>query len=152
MASEQRPITGTEVVAESGSPLAALVGFYAGFNGRDLERVSVNWARREDIAMDNPLGGIKRGWGEIRAVYDRLFGGPARVYVELYDYSLIVGDGMFCAMGRERGRLTLGDSRLELAIRTSRVYQRIEGDWRQVHHHGSIDDPQLLAAYQAAVL
>jgi hypothetical protein len=27
----------------------------------------------------------------------------------------------------------------------------MDGCWRQVHHHGSIDAPQQLAAYQAAV-
>jgi hypothetical protein len=41
---------------------------------------------------------------------------------------------------------------LQLAIRTSRLFRRAPGDrWHQVHHHGSIDDPQLLADYQAAV-
>ena len=101
--------------------------------------------------MDNPLGDISRGWGEIGALYERLFNGPARVYVEFYDYSLVVSETMFCAIGRERGALSIGNTRLELAIRTSRVYQRIEANWRQVHHHGSIDKPELLGAYQAAV-
>ena len=27
----------------------------------------------------------------------------------------------------------------------------IDGQWLQVHHHGSIDDPTLLARYQTAV-
>lgn len=40
---------------------------------------------------------------------------------------------------------------LEMAIRTSRVFRRISGEWRQVHHHGSVDDAELLAAYQQAV-
>jgi len=39
-----------------------------------------------------------------------------------------------------------------LAIRTSRIIKNIAGHWRQVHHHGSIDDPQLLANYQSLVL
>ena len=63
-----------------------------------------------------------------------------------------VRSDLSCAIGRERGELTIGNNRLELAIRTSRVYQRIESQWRQVHHHGSIDEPELLRAYQAAVL
>jgi len=29
---------------------------------------------------------------------------------------------------------------------------KIDGKWKQVHHHGSIDDPRLLAQYQSAVL
>jgi len=144
-------ITGDEVVTDHDSPVAALVAFYRGFNHRDLNRVAASWAPTADIAMDNPLGGIKRGWPEIEVVYRRLFGGPARVYVEFHDYSLIVSDAMFCAVGRERGELAVGNNRVSLAIRTSRVFQRIDGRWRQVHHHGSIDDPALLRRYQAGV-
>jgi hypothetical protein len=149
---EQQPITGREKAAEARAPLAALRHFYRGFNGRELSVVADNWAHDDEIAMDNPLGGIKRGWEEIGGVYRRLFDGPARVYVEFYDYSLIVTGDMFCAVGRERGELAVGERRLPLAIRTSRLYRRIDGQWRQVHHHGSMDDPELLAAYQDAVL
>jgi hypothetical protein len=39
---------------------------------------------------------------------------------------------------------------LEVTIRTTRIFRFRNGRWRQVHHHGSIDDAQLLAAYQAA--
>src|SRR5581483_2146497 len=44
-----------------------------------------------------------------------------------------------------------GGAALPLAIRTSRVFRKIDGRWRQVHHHGSMDDPKLLARYQALV-
>ena len=152
MAIESIPITGAEIIDDDTSPRAALTRFYRGFNDRNLAAVADNWAQEAEIVMDNPLGGIKRGWEEVRAVYARLFGGPARVYVEFYDYTLVVADSMFCVTGRERGTLNVADRCLELAIRTSRVYQRIDGQWRQVHHHGSIDAPELLAAYQAAVL
>jgi hypothetical protein len=30
--------------------------------------------------------------------------------------------------------------------------RQIEGRWKQVHHHGSIEAPELLARYQSAVL
>ena len=58
---------------------------------------------------------------------------------------------MFFVVGRERGEFCLGETRVELAIRTSRIYQLIDGAWKQVHHHGSIDNPDLLAEYQSAV-
>jgi hypothetical protein len=40
----------------------------------------------------------------------------------------------------------------ERGIRTTRVFKRVNGHWRQMHHHGSFDDPNLLKNYQAAVL
>jgi hypothetical protein len=53
---------------------------------------------------------------------------------------------------RERGYFRLEENEVKLAIRTSRVFKKIDGRWKQVHHHGSIDDPELLARYQTAVL
>lgn len=131
--------------------LRALAQFYAAFNGRDLDAMSRNWEQSDEIAMDNPLGGIKRGWNEIRGVYERLFNGPARVYVEFHDYSLHETPEMFYVVGRERGQFELGAERIELAIRTSRIFRKRSGSWRQVHHHGSIDAPALLERYQTAV-
>jgi ketosteroid isomerase-like protein len=148
---EQSPITGQEDRSELTAPLRALSDFYDAFNLRDLEKMSQNWAQTEEIAMDNPLGGIKRGWDEIKAVYERIFSGPARVYVEFYDYTIHEAGETFYAVGRERGELRVGNTVVPLAIRTTRIFRMIDGRWRQVHHHGSIEDTELLARYQAAV-
>lgn len=59
---------------------------------------------------------------------------------------------MFYAVGRERGYFQFGDEEIALAIRTSRIFQKLGGRWRQVHHHGSIEAPQLLGKYQSAVM
>jgi len=147
----QTPVTGAEH-APAGEPFAALVGFYRAFNGRDLALMEQNWDAGEDVSMDNPLGGIRRGWTEIRAVYDHIFGAQASVHVEFHDYTLHrIGD-VVLAIGRERGRLERpGGVALDLAIRTSRVFRRTDGSWRQFHHHGSIESRELLTAYQDAV-
>jgi ketosteroid isomerase-like protein len=145
------PITGREAPGERNEPIAALAQFYRAFNGRDLALMAENWDNSEDVAMDNPLGGIKRGWAEIRSVYERIFTGAARVQVEFHDYTLHVDGNVFYAVGRERGAFESGGKKLDLAIRTTRIFRHTGGRWRQVHHHGSIDDPALLAAYQDAV-
>jgi len=151
-APEPAPITGTEAHSGKGSAFKALAQFYRAFNNRDLSAMQDNWLHADEIAMDNPLGGIRRGWSEIRGVYERLFNGPARIYVEFHDYTLHETPEMFYAVGRERGQFTRASETLALAIRTSRIFRRTQDGWRQVHHHGSIDDPELLARYQQAVL
>lgn len=152
---EQLPITGAEKIDEgpvaANDPHACLVGFYRAFNQRDLTGMSGNWSQSEEASMSNPLGDVRRGWLEIRSVYERIFRGPARVYVEFYDYSLHATANMFCAVGRERGYLELDSECIDLAIRTSRIYRMEDGLWKQLHHHGSIDDTTLLARYQSLV-
>lgn len=147
----QTPITGKEDKNSISGPLLALSLFYEAFNGADIGKMSENWMRTGEGSMDNPVGGIKRGWEEIRAVYERIFKGPASVHVEFYDYTIHEGGELFYAVGRERGEFRLNGVALELAIRTSRVYRLSGGLWQQVHHHGSIDDPELLSRYQNAV-
>lgn len=44
-----------------------------------MAKMEDNWANTEDIAMDNPPGGIKRGWDGIKQVCERIFTGPAKV-------------------------------------------------------------------------
>jgi ketosteroid isomerase-like protein len=142
-------ITGMEC-AESGTPFGALSEFYRAFNNRNLELMRKNW-HPDECVLDNPLGGIRRGWAEIEPLYQRLFSGDARVKVVFFDYTLHQGGELFCAAGRERGTFEKGGERLDLAIRTTRIYRLVGGRWRQIHHHGSIEEPDLLARYQAVV-
>jgi ketosteroid isomerase-like protein len=152
MQSIQKAITGKEEQGDLSAPYQSLVQFYRAFNSGDMKMMSENWWQSDDIAMDNPLGGIKRGWAEIQPVYEWIFDGPAEVYVEYFDYTIHETEEMFYAVGRERGYFRLGEEKVTLAIRTSRIFRRVNGRWKQSHHHGSIEDPQLLAKYQAAVL
>ena len=151
MITVQQPITGTESQGQLSSPYQALVQFYRAFNTCDLHLMAENWSREEGIAMDNPLGGIRRGWPEIRSVYESIFTSSAEVYVEFYDYTLHETTEIFYAVGRERGYFRLKGDEIALAIRTSRIFRKEDGLWRQVHHHGSIEDPQLLDRYQKGV-
>lgn len=150
MRPEPAPITGREDRQGLTPPFRALSEFYGAFNNRDLEKMAENWAPT-DISMANPLGGIRRGWEEIGAVYRAIFTSSAQVRVEFYDYTWHQASEFFLVAGRERGEFRLGDTVIPLAIRTTRIFRLLAGQWRQVHHHGSIDNPELLARYQEAV-
>lgn len=143
------PITGFEDLRDLTHPRHALTQFYRAFNSRDIMLMRQNWSPFDDISMNNPLGGIKRGWPEIRRVYERLFDGPARITVEFHNYSLHVSGEIFYAVGRERGHLETPTSITELNFRTTRIFRLLEHHWRQVHHHGSIEDPADLDRYQS---
>jgi hypothetical protein len=54
-------------------------------------------------------------------------------------------------VGRERGTYHDGETVKNLNIRTTRIFQLVDGRWRQMHHHGSIEDAKLLDDYQSAV-
>jgi hypothetical protein len=123
-------ITGKEENFEAGSPQSTLQLFYQAFNTGNLEKMTANWLQTEEASMSNPLGGVRRGWHEIFSVYERIFNGSAEVYVEFYDYSIHQTEQFFCAVGKERGYFKNKNGKLDLAIRTSRVYQKQDGIWQ----------------------
>jgi ketosteroid isomerase-like protein len=136
--------------------LAALETFYYALNNRDADALAAVLAGHPLAQLNNPLGGILRGGDAIVDLYaTKIFRGPVRVEVEFGDFVQYVGAGHAVFAGRETGTYTVdGQDPRDLAIRTTR-YFRYDGDagrWLQFHHHGSIDGPEELGAYQRAVL
>jgi len=147
----QEPITGNEELGDLSQPQQALAQFYHAFNSRDLKMIDDNFAASDGVAIDNPLGGIRRGADEPHKMYEGVFKSPANVHVVFWDYTIHRTGDVFWAVGRERGTYVDGGVEKDLNIRTTRVFQLINGRWRQMHHHGSIEDAKLLAEYQNAV-
>lgn len=148
---EKLIIDGTELPNES-AEVKALSAFYKAFNTRDMQLMEQSWLNTEEISMDNPIGGIRRGWEEVGNGYNKIFNGKAKVYVEFYDFSIHKTENMFFATGRERGHFKTEETEIPLAIRTSRIFIKYNNEWKQIHHHGSIDNPESLKAYQQAIL
>lgn len=148
----QEPITGNEELGDLSQPQQALAQFYRAFNTRDLKMMDENFAQSDEVAIDNPLGGIRRGADEPHKMYQGVFKSPADVHVEFWDYTIHRAGDVFWAVGRERGTYLDGQIVKNLNIRTTRIFQRIDGRWRQMHHHGSIEDAKLLGDYQSVVL
>jgi len=147
----QEPITGKEDLGDLSQPQQALAQFYKALNTRDLKLIEENFAPSDDVAIDNPLGGIRCGSDAARQMYEAVFKSPADVHVEFWDYTLHRAGDVFWAIGRERGAYRDGGEVKDLNIRTTRIFQLVDGRWRQIHHHGSIEDAKLLADYQNAV-
>lgn len=132
--------------------LAALESFYYAFNHRDRDAFARVWTDDPLAQLDNPLGGILRGGDAIIALYARIFDGPARVTVSFGDIVAYADASYAVFTGRETGEYRVGDSPAEpLSIRTTRCFRYEGGRWKLFHHHGSIDDPARLAAYQSAI-
>ena len=135
---EARDRRGEADSATLSGAIAALETFYFAFNSGRLDVIAAVWSRDPLAQLNNPLGGVVRGGTAISALYRQIFDSSARVSV------------LF--VGREHGEFTSADGRaLRLSIRTTRYFVHADGRWSQLHHHGSIADPDTLRAYQEAV-
>jgi len=138
--------------------LASLHQFYKGFNRGDIDLLSENWSQSSAAIMSNPLGGVLKGWSEIAGLYKKLFTGPLDVHVEFYDIVINQWSNGFLAVGREKGSVSLIEGgfikeALPIEIRTSRffMFDEKKESFKQLHHHGSIVYPDMLASYQDLV-
>ena len=131
---------------------AALESFYYALNSRDGTALRGDWTQHPLAQLNNPLGGILRGGAAIADLYDRIFTGPVRVQVTFGDIVEYMGDDHAVFAGRETGTYAGSDGPpVPLEIRTTRYFRYEQGRWQQCHHHGSIDEPAALGAYQGAV-
>ncbi|TIN69223.1 MAG: hypothetical protein E5Y30_20265 [Mesorhizobium sp.] len=144
-------VDGDETKRGDGSPLDSLIAFYHAFNTGDLAGLADVWVAGSEPSMDNPIGGIRRGWGQIAEGYSKLFEGDATVHVTFHDFTSQGGEDWHLFVGRERGVCRTATETLDVAFRTTRWFVRKQGGWRQLHHHGSVEDPQMLAAYQKLI-
>jgi hypothetical protein len=133
--------------------ISCLETFYYAFNNKDLDTFKRIWLNHELIQLNNPLGGIIRGIEPILELYDNIFNGQARVWVELTDIVYFKSNDMITFAGREIGEFSVQGQTINLEIRTTRFfgYSDNEKQWFQLHHHGSIDNAELLDRYQKAV-
>ena len=140
------------LVATAHGARAALERFYFAFHQRSIEVLESVWGPGELVTLDNPVGGVVRGAGNIVALYQRVFSSPARVVVELRDIVELIGVDTVVFAGREHGSFELDATVVPLLIRTTRIFHYLSDlGWRMVHHHGSIDDSAMLERYQRAV-
>ncbi len=144
-------ITGDEESIDPRTPEGALAEFYRAYNSRDLALMEQNWAS-DEATIYHQLGGVRAGWEEIRDLYDQTFQGPAGAQMTLHEFKIIRFSDSFTVVGTERGLLRTQKDALEFRIRTTRLFAWRAGRWRQIHHHGSIEEPELLADYLTLVL
>lgn len=132
---------------------AALESFYYALNQRDETALRKDWTDHPLAQLNNPLGGSLRGGEAIGELYRKIFAGKVLVQVSFGDVTEYLDDQHAVFAGRETGTYTIdGADPVALEIRTTRYFRYHDGRWQQYHHHGSIDDPDALRAYQQAVI
>ncbi|MEV5544383.1 nuclear transport factor 2 family protein [Saccharopolyspora shandongensis] len=134
--------------------VAALETFYYALNRRDLDTLSAVWSQDELVQLNNPVGGILRSGSAVTDLYRRIFTGNLFLTVTFVDAATYGWPEVAVFAGREVGQYhDRTGATVPITIRTSRVfgYDHAVGRWLQVHHHGSIDDPEQLAGYQREV-
>lgn len=123
-----------------GSEHQALSEYYKALNTADINIMKNNWSQQKSVTFTSPLGGIVRTYEDVIASHGELFGSPIGIDVEYYDIDISPMENGFAAVGRERGIMKIADETCDVGFRTSRIFVKEDGKFKQVHHHGSFED------------
>jgi pyrroloquinoline quinone (PQQ) biosynthesis protein C len=113
--------------------------YYNALNTANIAKMKNNWSKDATAAFTSPLGGITRSHHNIIASHNELFNSPIDIEVEYYDIEISTLANGFSAVGRERGTITINGETIPVGFRTSRLFVKENGEYKQLHHHGSFE-------------
>jgi pyrroloquinoline quinone (PQQ) biosynthesis protein C len=118
----------------------ALHRYYAALNSGNIEKMKDVWSKEKTTAFTSPLGGIVRTYTEVVQAHEVLFSIPIKIDVEYYDIEITLLENGFSSVGRERGIMIINGKTIDVAFRTSRLFVKENGVYKQLHHHGSFEE------------
>ena len=127
------------------SPQDAAIAFYQAFEARDIETMMATWADDEDIVCVHPGGPRLVGYDAVRAGWEHLFAGNARLSFRLEEIVVIETVGLALQSAIEH--VSVGDeSNPRGAAIATNVFLRTPSGWRIVVHHASPAPAMAVAA------
>ena len=118
------------------SPQDAAIAFYQAFEAKDIEAMMLAWAEDEDIVCVHPGGPRLVGYDAVRAGWEQLFAGDAKLSFRLDEIVVIETVGLALQSAIEH--VTLGnDPEPRGAAIATNVFLRTPSGWRIVVHHAS---------------
>jgi len=129
----------------------ALSEYYNALNNANITKMKNNWSRDTRAAFTSPLGGITRAFENIISSHDALFNSKIDIDVEYYDIEITNLENGFSAVGRERGTMSIDGVIMDVGFRTSRLFIKEDGAFKQLHHHGSFENVETQTAIMQAI-
>ena len=118
------------------TPGDAALAFYQAFEARDLDAMMNTWAEDEEIVCVHPGGARMVGYDAVRAGWEQIFAGDARLSFRLEDVIMIETVGLAMQSGVEQVTLGKEGGAHGTALATN-VFMRTPSGWRMVMHHAS---------------
>lgn len=107
--------------------------FYEAFESRDLDVMSDCWEHSERVVCTHPGWRTLHGWGAVAGSWFALFGGPQVLqFILTNEVVHVAGDTAWVTV--DENLLTEDGQGTVAALN---VFQRRDGCWRLVAHHGS---------------
>jgi ketosteroid isomerase-like protein len=117
--------------------IAANAEFYRAFEALDLTRMEERWLRAPTIKCVHPGWGLLVGWGPVMDSWARIFANTAAMRFTLTHVHVEIAGDLAWVVVRENIESEHKDEQISSHVLATNLFQRHEGRWLLVHHHGS---------------
>jgi limonene-1,2-epoxide hydrolase len=117
--------------------LAANAAFYRAFESLNLARMEEVWLQAAHVKCVHPGWGLLVGWGPVMGSWQRIFASTVSMHFVLTALRVeVVGDLAWVVLTENlESQHREGESAAQ--IQATNIFERHDGRWFLVHHHGS---------------
>ena len=117
--------------------LEANAAFYRAFESLDLAEMEKVWLRAPYIKCVHPGWGLLVGWGPVMESWRRIFESTLEMRFTLGDAAAETAGDLAWVVVTENIESRHRDGEVAAQVQATNVFQRCDGRWFLVHHHGS---------------
>ena len=125
--------------------LAANDDFYRAFESLEIARMEAVWLRVPYVTCVHPGWSLLAGWGPVMESWQRIFTGALAMRFTITDARAEVAGDVAWVVCTEHLESHHRDARMTARVQATNLFQRREGHWYLVHHHGSPVSPPFSA-------
>jgi ketosteroid isomerase-like protein len=117
------------------SPQDVAAAFYQAFESKDIEAMMQAWADDEEIVCVHPGGTRHVGYDAVRAAFEQIFAGDAKLAFRLEQMVMLETVGL--ALQSVVEQVHAGETNVHGSVVATNVFMRTPSGWRLVCHHAS---------------
>ena len=115
----------------------ANLAFYRAFESLDIAEMDRIWSPQEYVTCIHPGWSLRVGWPAVRDSWVLIFNNTFSMTFELSEIQIQVAGDIAWVICTENITSRQGETDRETQVLATNLYERIGGEWKIIHHHGS---------------
>jgi ketosteroid isomerase-like protein len=111
--------------------------FYEAFESLDIASMDRIWAKQEYVTCIHPGWTLRLGWPAVRDSWVLIFNNTFSMEFDLTEIQIQVAGDLAWVICTENITSRQGDVTQESRVLATNLYERMDGRWLMIHHHGS---------------
>ena len=111
--------------------------FYEAFESLDIANMDQVWAKQEYVTCIHPGWTLRLGWPAVRDSWVLIFNNTFSMAFDLTEIQIQVAGDLAWVICTENITSRQGDVTQESRVLATNLFERLDGRWLMIHHHGS---------------